>query len=85
MSLSTQCDTGSNQPPNLPTMEYDRNVSTAVALGSYPLPDGGPLLREDTDLHKETVVARPNPTKELGDIQMRGGARWCDVLCIFCR
>ncbi|PQM43452.1 hypothetical protein VC83_09579 [Pseudogymnoascus destructans] len=83
MSLSTQRYPSTNQPPKHLNTEYGNN--TPAALGPFPLPDGDSLLWEDIDLHREAVVACPDPTKELDDIQMRGGSRWCAMLCIACR
>ena len=84
MSFSTQRYPSTNQPSKHPGMEYEKKAPIA-ALGPSPLPDGDSLVWEDIDLHKEAVVARPDPTKELDDIQMRGGSRWCAMLCIACR
>ncbi|OBT99340.1 hypothetical protein VE01_02521 [Pseudogymnoascus verrucosus] len=60
-------------------MEYEKDVAT-TSLGPPPHLDGDSLLWEEIDLHKEAVVARPDLTKELDDIQMRGGSSWCDKL-----
>ncbi|OBT55782.1 hypothetical protein VE04_03231 [Pseudogymnoascus sp. 24MN13] len=60
-------------------MEYEKDVAT-TSLGPPPHLDGDSLLWEEIDLHKEAVVARPDLTKELDDIEMRGGSSWCDKL-----